>query len=77
MCRASPPRPPGVKLHKLSSNETPLGPEPEAPSRAYKAAADDKLELYPDGTADETCASGHRRPLWPRPGKDHLRCRLG
>jgi len=42
--------PAGVKLHKLSSNETPLGPSPHAVA-AYKAAAD-KLELYPDGTAD-------------------------
>ncbi len=39
----------GAKLHKLSSNETPLGPSPRA-VEAYRAAAD-KLELYPDGAA--------------------------
>ena len=43
--------PAGVKLHKLSSNETPLGPSPRAIT-AYKAAAD-TLELYPDGTAEK------------------------
>ncbi len=41
--------PAGVKLVKLSSNETPLGASPKA-IEAYKAAAD-KLELYPDGSA--------------------------
>jgi len=43
--------PAGVKLHKLSSNETPLGPSPRA-IEAYKAAAN-TLELYPDGTAEK------------------------
>jgi histidinol-phosphate aminotransferase len=39
---------PGVaKVHKLSSNETPLGPSPRA-VEAFRAAAD-KLALYPDG----------------------------
>jgi len=42
---------PGVKLHKLSSNETPLGPSPVA-IEAYKAGAE-TLELYPDGSATE------------------------
>ena len=42
--------PAGVKLYKLSSNETPLGPSTHAIA-AYKAAAD-TLELYPDGSAD-------------------------
>ena len=42
--------PPGVKLHKLSSNETPLGASPRAIA-AFREAAD-TLELYPDGTAD-------------------------
>jgi histidinol-phosphate aminotransferase len=37
----------GSKLHKLSSNETPLGASPEAIA-AFKAQAD-HLELYPDG----------------------------
>jgi len=39
----------GTKLHKLSSNETPLGPSPAA-VEAYRAMAD-KLSLYPDGSA--------------------------
>jgi len=39
----------GAKLHKLSSNETPLGPSPAAVA-AYRAVAD-KLALYPDGAA--------------------------
>ncbi|MCU0885698.1 MAG: histidinol-phosphate transaminase [Beijerinckiaceae bacterium] len=41
--------PAGVKLIKLSSNETPLGPSPDAVA-AFRALAD-RLELYPDGTA--------------------------
>ncbi len=41
--------PPGVKLHKLSSNETPLGASPQAID-AYRAIAG-KLEFYPDGSA--------------------------
>jgi histidinol-phosphate aminotransferase len=41
--------PPGVRLHKLSSNETPLGPSPKAKA-AYGQLAD-RLELYPDGSA--------------------------
>ena len=40
---------PGVKLHKLSSNETPLGPSPAA-IEAFRAQADN-LEIYPDGSA--------------------------
>ena len=41
---------PGVaKVHKLSSNETPLGPSPAALA-AYAAHAQ-KLELYPDGAS--------------------------
>jgi histidinol-phosphate aminotransferase len=39
----------GAKVHKLSSNESPIGASAEAVA-AYKAAAD-KLELYPDGAA--------------------------
>ncbi|HVY21706.1 MAG TPA: histidinol-phosphate transaminase [Bauldia sp.] len=39
----------GAKVHKLSSNETPLGPSPTAIA-AYKEAAD-SLERYPDGGA--------------------------
>jgi histidinol-phosphate aminotransferase len=40
---------PGVKLHKLSSNETPLGASPKAIA-AFGSLAD-KLELYPDGSS--------------------------
>src|SRR6218665_556143 len=43
--------PAGVKLHKLSSNESPLGPSPTAVA-AYGALAG-KLELYPDGSASK------------------------
>jgi len=39
----------GRTAHKLSSNETPLGPSATAIA-AYRDAAD-KLELYPDGSA--------------------------
>ena len=42
---------PGVKLHKLSSNETPLGPSPKA-VEAFHSVADD-LASYPDGSALE------------------------
>jgi histidinol-phosphate aminotransferase len=41
--------PAGVKLHKLSSNETPLGASPKAKAAYGDMAA--KLELYPDGSA--------------------------
>ena len=39
----------GAKVHKLSSNESPIGASAKAIA-AYKAAAD-TLELYPDGAA--------------------------
>jgi histidinol-phosphate aminotransferase len=43
-------RVPGVaKVHKLSSNESPLGPSPAA-IEAVRAAAE-RLELYPDGAS--------------------------
>ena len=48
----------GTKLHKLSSNETPLGASPAAIA-AYKAVAD-RLEHYPDGAAS-ACATPSRR----------------
>ena len=41
--------PTGVKLHKLSSNENPLGASPQA-KEAVRAVAD-RLEFYPDGSA--------------------------
>ncbi|MEP0944020.1 MAG: histidinol-phosphate transaminase [Rhizobiaceae bacterium] len=43
--------PQGVKLHKLSANETPLGPSPKA-KEAYKELSD-CLEDYPDGSSIE------------------------
>ncbi len=43
---------PGLdKVHKLSSNESPLGPSPKAIA-AYKAAAE-RLEDYPDGASTD------------------------
>ncbi|AYO81475.1 pyridoxal phosphate-dependent aminotransferase [Methylobacterium brachiatum] len=42
-------RPGGGKVHKLSSNETPLGPSPAALAALHEATA--KLETYPDGRA--------------------------
>ena len=41
--------PEGVKLHKLSANETPFGASPRA--REAIAALADRLEIYPDGQA--------------------------
>lgn len=43
--------PAGVKLHKLSSNETPLGPSPKA-VEAFRSLAG-KLEFYPDGSSSK------------------------
>lgn len=40
---------PGVKVYKLSSNETPLGASPAA-IKAF-ASLSDRLELYPDGSS--------------------------
>ena len=39
---------PGVKVHKLSANENPLGPSPKAVAAFQSANA---LELYPDGSS--------------------------
>ncbi|WP_294642120.1 aminotransferase class I/II-fold pyridoxal phosphate-dependent enzyme, partial [uncultured Aureimonas sp.] len=41
--------PTGVKLHKLSSNETPFGASPDVQAALRDVAA--HLELYPDGQA--------------------------
>jgi len=41
--------PPGVKLHKLSSNENPLGASPAAIEAVRKLA--ERMEFYPDGSA--------------------------
>ena len=52
--------PAGVKLHKLSANETPLGPSPKA-KEAYAQLAD-RLEDYPDGSSSdlrEAIAAAH------------------
>jgi len=45
----------GAKLYKLSSNETPFGPSPNAVEAFRSAAA--TLELYPDGAATELRAA--------------------
>jgi histidinol-phosphate aminotransferase len=45
----------GTRLYKLSSNETPLGPSPDA-IKAFEAAAA-TLELYPDGGVRELRAA--------------------
>ncbi|MBP0615215.1 histidinol-phosphate transaminase [Jiella mangrovi] len=47
--------PEGIKLHKLSSNETPLGPPPSAVEAARQAIGD--LALYPDGQASQLKAA--------------------
>ncbi|MBK9081237.1 MAG: histidinol-phosphate transaminase [Rhizobiales bacterium] len=62
--------PAGVTLHKLSSNETPLGPSPKAIA-AYQATAD-KLELYPDGSATKL-----RQAIGERYGLDPARIVCG
>ena len=64
--------PPGVKLFKLSSNETPLGASPHAIA-AYRAVGD-RLELYPDGSATRLRAAiGQRYGLDP----DRIVCGSG
>ena len=62
----------GDKLHKLSSNESPLGPSPRA-AAAFRAAAE-SLHLYPDGSA-----SALRRAIAERHGlnPDHIVCGAG
>jgi histidinol-phosphate aminotransferase len=62
--------PAGVKLHKLSSNETPLGASPHAIA-AFQAAAN-HLEFYPDGTA-----SALREAIAKRYGLDAARIVCG
>jgi histidinol-phosphate aminotransferase len=53
-------RVPGLdKVHKLSSNESPLGPSPRA-VEAVKALAE-RLELYPDGASTALRAAIGRR----------------
>ena len=43
--------PQGATIFKLSSNETPLGPSPEAVSAYHEAA--EHLAIYPDGSGVE------------------------
>src|ERR1041384_6020556 len=58
---------PGVaKVHKLSSNETPLGASPQA-IQAYLAEAQ-QLHDYPDGSAPPRGASGPAPPSAVAPG---------
>jgi len=60
------------KVHKLSSNETPLGPSPAA-VEAYKRAAD-SLASYPDGAATRLRAAiGAKYGLDP----DRILCGAG
>jgi histidinol-phosphate aminotransferase len=47
--------PDGVRLFKLSSNETPLGPSPAALAAYHQVAG--KLDLYPDGSVRELRAA--------------------
>ena len=42
--------PEGVELHKLSSNETPIGPSPDTKQAIIDASSN--LELYPDGPSE-------------------------
>jgi histidinol-phosphate aminotransferase len=58
-----------AKVHKLSSNETPLGPSPKA-IEAMRAA--DHFELYPDGSA-----TGLREAIAAKYGLDPARIVCG
>src|SRR5918998_1033313 len=58
-----------AKIHKLSSNETPLGPSPKAVEAIRKA---DHLELYPDGSASRL-----REAIGARYGLDPVRIVCG
>ncbi len=61
-----------ARPHKLSSNESALGPSPKA-AAAFRAAAD-TLQLYPDGSAGKLRqAIGERHGLHP----DHIVCGAG
>ncbi len=56
--------PGAMKVYKLSSNETPLGPSPKAIAAFREAAG--SLELYPDGSATRLRAAiGERHGLDP------------
>lgn len=62
----------GDRLHKLSSNESPLGPSPKAAAAFTAAAA--SLHCYPDGSVGEL-----RRAIAARHGlnPDHIVCGAG
>ncbi|GLS18000.1 histidinol-phosphate aminotransferase 1 [Labrys miyagiensis] len=62
--------PEGVKVWKLSSNETPLGASPKA--KAAYVAAGEKLELYPEGSS-----SALRAAIAGRYGLDPARLLCG
>lgn len=62
--------PEGVKVWKLSSNETPLGPSPKA--KAAYVAVGEKLELYPEGSS-----SALRAAIAARYGLDPTRIICG
>ncbi len=61
---------PGVKVYKLSSNETPLGASPAA--IAAFGSLRDKLELYPDGSSTKL-----REAIGTRYGLDPARIVCG
>ena len=65
---------PGVKLHKLSSNENPLGPFPEGDGGFRRRGG--KARALPR-RGRHAAARGHRPPLRGRPSPDRLRVRLG
>lgn len=62
--------PAGVKLHKLSSNETPLGPSPKAMAAVQEEAG--RLAYYPDGAATRL-----REAIAARYGLDPARIACG
>ena len=62
-----------AKVHKLSSNESPLGPSPRA-IEAFRANAD-QLAIYPDGSS-RLLREAIGQALRPRRRADHLRQRL-
>ena len=68
-------RVPGVaKVHKLSSNESPLGPSPKA-IEAFRALAEQSCALSRRFSVDGP-SGGDRPPLRSRSGANHLRQRL-
>ena len=66
--------PGAAKIHKLSSNKSPLGPSPKAID-AFRACASD-LALYPDGSV-VGAPRGDWSALRARSGANHLRQWVG